>query len=279
MNRESPLVKPNLAGGQKRGGEMAKRFFIGFLAIFAFVGSAFLYGQSQAETPAQVAVSELPDAPMPAMESSSDSMPFASAAITSLGKPAQAKKHRWLTTYNGSIATLIMGEAIDTWGTHRNMTHRKWLCGFDPEPGFGYAISTNDQILYSVADVKSICGVSPAGVQPNYMYDVTQADSFIETGWAAKWKLTGNRNYAGVEAWNMGADVAQALVAHYLHKKGGWKGKLGTAMNFSHGIVHLEGGISNLHYASANRTTPDQWVKNNPLWFSNWTPPRWWGKE
>ena len=114
--------------------------------------------------------------------------------------------------------------------------------------------------------------------QPNYMYDVTQAGSFTESGWAAAWKLTGNRNYAGVEAWNLGNDVAQALVAHYLHRKGGWKGKIGDAMNFSHGIVHLEGGLRNLHYVHAN-STPDQWVKNNPLWFNNWTPPRWWGKE
>jgi len=94
---------------------MAQRFFISFLAIFAFVGSAFLYGQSQTETSAQIAMSELPDAPIPAMESSSSSMPLASAAITSLGKPTQTKKHRWLTTYNGSIATLIVGEAIDSW--------------------------------------------------------------------------------------------------------------------------------------------------------------------
>jgi len=256
---------------------MAKRFFIGFLAILAFMGSTLLYGQPQTATSAQVAVSELPDAPTPAMESSSSSMPFASAAITSLGKPAQVKKHRWLTAYNFSLLALAAGETVDSWGTHRNMTHPKWLCGFDPEPGFGYAISSNDQILYGVSDVKNICGVSPAGVQPNYMFDVTQTTSFTEVGWTAKWGLAGNRNFVGVEVWNLGNDVVQAVIAHYLHRKGGLIGKIGAAMNYGRGINHAKLGIENFIYVSRN-ATPAQWAKNNREGFS-WSPPYWWGKK
>jgi hypothetical protein len=260
---------------------MVKRFFISFLAIFAFMGSALLYGQSTTETPAQIAVSELPDAPMPVMESSSSNMLPAVAAITSQAfrKPTPPKKHRWLNMYNLSLLTLAAGETVDSLGTHENMTHPKWICGFDSIwPTGGYAISTNDQITYDAAAVKSICGVSPAGVQPNYMFDVTQTNSFDEAGWAAKYGLVGNRNYAGVETWNLGNDVAQALLAHYLHKKGGWKGKVGTAMNYCHGINHLELGITNFRYVSQNRI-PDEWVKNNPKGFNNWPGPYWWGKK
>jgi len=227
------------------------------------------------------AVAEPPDAPIPAMESSSSSnMSFAStAAISQMGhKPAPTKKHRWLTAYNFSLFALPAGEIVDSLGTRDNMKHHKWLCGYDSLWGTsGYAISTQDQIPYTVADLKSICGVSPSGVQPNYMFDVTQTNSFVEGGWAARWKLTGNRNYAGVEAWNLGNDVAQALIAHYLHKKGGRMGKIGAAMNYWHGIAHLDLGIDNSLYVSHNRT-PAEWAKNNPKGFT-WTPPYWWGKK
>jgi hypothetical protein len=254
----------------------------GLLAIFVFVAPALLYSQPKTEMPKQpvVAVNELPDAPMPAMESSSSNMSFTSAGIASqtFRRPTPIKKHRWLTAYNFSLLTLAVGETVDSLGTYENMTHPKWLCGYDSLwPTWGYAISTNDHVTYDEASVKSICGVSPAGVQPNYMFDVTQTNSFMEGGWAAKWKLTGNRNYAGVEAWNLGNDVAQALVAHYLHKKGGWKGKVGTGMNYWHGIGHLGYGISNFRYISQN-CTPAEWAKNNPKGFT-WSPPYWWGKK
>jgi len=246
---------------------------IRFITILLFAGSVVLYGQS---------TTELPNAPVPMMESSSSSNRLLTATANTSQvspTPAPTKHRRWLTTYNGSLLTLVVGETIDSLGTYKNMTHTKWICGFDPVwPTGGYAISTGDQITYNADDVKSICGVSPTGMQPNYMFDVTQTDSFTEAGWAAKWGLTGNRNFAGVEAWNLGNDVAQALLAHYLHKKGGWRGKVGTAMNYCRGIGHLWYGLDNFRYVSQNRT-PDEWVNNNSKGFTNWPGPYWWGKK
>jgi hypothetical protein len=243
----------------------------GLLAIFVFVGPALLYSQSR---------TELPDAPLPAMKASLSDMFFTSVVATSQTdhKLAPTKKHRWLNVYNLSLATLAVGEVVDTWGTHENMTHPIWLCGFDSSwPAGETAITASGYSNYKSSNMKSTCGVSPTGVQANYMFDVTLTNSFMEGGWAAKWKLTGDRNYAGVEAWNVGLDVVQAIGAHYLHKRGPWEGRVGSAANYSHALAHLYGGICNFRFVSQNRT-PAEWANNNASAF-DWPAPYWWGKK
>jgi hypothetical protein len=116
----------------------------------------------------------------------------------------------------------------------------------------------------------------------NYAYDVTQGPlgMFTEGGWAAKWGLTGKRNFAGVAAWNIANDAGQAFLAGYLERKRGWRGKIGTAMNFSHGIVHLTYGIENFQLVAQN-SNPNDVFKKFPNALPAWADsfPRWWGKK
>src|SRR5690348_6674014 len=63
-----------------------------------------------------------PDAPV------ADTL-HARAIIKAPVQALRAAKRRWLTQNSLSIATLVAGEAIDSWGTYRNMTHTKWICG------------------------------------------------------------------------------------------------------------------------------------------------------
>ena len=253
---------------------MAKRFFIGFLAIFAFVGSAFLYGQSQAETPVQVAVNELPDAPIPVMESSSSSMlSLTRTPITSLSKSTRAKKRRWLTTYNISVATLTVSEIVDGMGTHENMTHHKFLCGNNLSNSV--TISTTDSGL-GVSQIGNLCG-TPDGRSVNFAYDVTQIGMFTETGWAAKWGLAGNRDFARVEIANITSDVLHVAIVGYLNKKGKWWGRVGNATLLFHAEEHVRLGIENFDLSH----DPNAVFRDHPNALPSWADafPCWWGKR
>jgi hypothetical protein len=246
---------------------MVKRFFIGFLAIFAFLGSAFLHGQS---------TTELPDAPMPAMESSSSTMLPADAAVAlpAFRRPkAPIKKHRWLTAYNESVAALVLSEIVDGIGTHGNMTHHKFLCGNNLSNSV--TISTTDSGL-GVSQIENLCG-TPDGRSVNFAYDVTQIGMFTETGWAAKWGLAGNRDFARVEIANITSDVLHVAIVGYLNKKGKWWGRVGNATLLFHAEEHVRLGIGNFDLSH----DPNAVFRDHPNALPSWADafPSWWGKR
>ena len=228
--------------------------------------------------PVAVALNELPDAPVPAMESSSGSVSMFTLNTTTSKTVTQTKKHRWLTAYNASVATLIVGEVVDTWGTHRNMIHPKFLCGYNATPGFGAAISTAKGDI-GFQQIQSLCG-EPGGRSANFAYDVTQLGMYVEGGWAAKWGLAGNRDFARVAIANITNDLLHAVVIKYLSKKGGWRGKIGNATLLFHGEEHLRLGIANLRFV-ANNNDPSAVFQNHPNQMPIWadSTPCWWGKK
>lgn len=192
--------------------------------------------------------------------------------------PVQAPRaHSWFTLNKISIAVLAAGEAVDSWGTYRNMTHTKWICGNSPAFDGAYDTNVPGQIS-SLRDVQSVCGVGPAGQSANWAFDVTRVGYFSEGGWVTQFHLADKRNYAGVEAWNLVNDVGWYLVARRLGKRTDWIGKWGrSALNFERGIVHFDLGIGNFVAVSRDRNpnTLDLYVPKN----SNYTAPRWWGKH
>ena len=226
----------------------------------------------------QVVVNELPDAPIPVVSFSSS----VSATMTLPGKQAQQiKKHRWFTAYNESVAALVIGEAVDTWGTHRNMTHPKFVCGWNSTPGFAAAYSSTDN-TYNINEVDTLCGTFPQAqdLHANYAYDVTQLGMFTETGWAAKWGIAGNRDFARVEVANITSDILHVLVVKYLNKKSGWMGKIGNATLLFHAEEHLRLGKGNFSNVASN-SDPNAVFNNHPNDLPAWadTFPRWWGKK
>ena len=228
----------------------------------------------------QVTMNELPDAPIPVVESSSSTL-FTSATMTSPSKPIQAKKHRWLTAYNESVVALVVGEAVDTWGTHRNMTHPKFVCGYNLILGGGGAISTTENVLYDLYQIQALCGPSPLGEKANYAYDTTQLNGmFTEIGLAAKWGIAGNRDFARVEAADITSDILHALVVKYLNKKGGWRGKIGNATLLFHAEEHFRLGIGNFRTVASNNdpnTVFRNYPNEMPIFADTFT--RWWGKR
>jgi hypothetical protein len=144
-------------------------------------------------------------------------------------------KHRWLTLNSMSIATLVAGAAIDSWGTYKNMTHTKWICGNSPAFGGGYDTNVPDQIS-SLRDIQTVCGAGLAGQSANWAFDATQVGYFSEGGWVTQFHLTGDRNYAGVEGWNLANDVGWYLVARHLGRRTDWIAKCGPALNFGRGL-------------------------------------------
>ena len=192
----------------------------------------------------------------------------------SLASPAE-KKRPLLTAYNLSLSALVASEVVDGYGTNKILNHPKWFCGYNPQDTRGWAISTTDQSRqWTAVDIQNICGPTA-----NFMYDTTQDGNFIERGWTAQWKLAGNRNAAGVIAWNVGADIGQAILAHYLHKKRGWVGMIGTAMNATHAGGHLYGGITNVLFVNRNNNPNSYFRLHNDDPNGSFPQPRWWGKQ
>jgi len=185
-------------------------------------------------------------------------------------------KHRRSTLNTLSVITLVVGEGIDTWGTYRNMTHTKWVCG--NSPAFSGAYDTNAPgDISSLNDVMNVCGTGPDGQSANWAFDVTRVGYFSEGGWVTQFHLADDRNFAAVEGWNLVNDFGWYLLARHLETKRNWIGKVGPALNFGRGIVHLDLGIANLlavkHNQNANTT--DLHVPPD----SNFTAPRWWGRR
>ena len=185
-------------------------------------------------------------------------------------------KHRRLSLNTLSVITLVAGEGIDSWGTYRNMTHEKWVCG--NSPAFAGAYDTNAPgEISSLNDVMAACGAGPEGQSANWAFDVTRLGYFSEGGWVTQFHLANDRNFAAVEGWNLANDFGWYLLARHLENRKNWIGKMAPALNFGRGIVHLDLGIANLvevkHNQNAN--TLDLHVPPD----SNYTAPRWWGKR
>jgi hypothetical protein len=235
--------------------------------------------------------SEIPDDPSVILMANNSSSNSLDNSTSELGEmftrslatpPTQTKsiKHRWFTTYNMSIAALAVGEAIDTWGTHRNMTHPKFLCGYDPVLGGGGAISTTEGGTYDLYQLQALCG-SSNGLQANYAFDVTQLHGmFTDGGWAVKWGLAGNRDFVRVTVIDITGDLLHALAMKYLSKKGGWRSKVGNATLLLHAEEHIRLGIDNLRFVADNND-PNTVFKNHPNQMPMWTDstPQWWGKR
>ena len=230
----------------------------------------FSMGAATTSTAQEFAANNIyPDAPVPEVL-------HVHAIMKAPFRTPRTFKHRWLTLNSMSIATLVAGAAIDSWGTYKNMTHTKWICGNSPAFGGGYDTNVPDQIS-SLRDVQTVCGAGLAGQSANWAFDATQVGYFSEGGWVTQFHLTGDRNYAGVEGWNLANDVGWYLVARHLGRRTDWIAKCGPALNFGRGFVHLDLGIGNFiavgHHQNPN--TLDLHVPKD----SSYTEPRWWGKS
>jgi hypothetical protein len=194
--------------------------------------------------------------------------------------PAVPLKHRqWLTLNKISVAVLFAGEALDSWTTYTNLTHPKWICGNSPAFGNAVTYISDDGKHYDPATIQhDLCGPSPSGQLANYAYDVTRTGAFTETGWATSLRLTGNRNVAGVIAWNVANDVGQMLIARHLAKRRGLIGRLAPGINFVRGLVHIDCGIQNLQFARTN-SNATAWQFHLPNEATLYPAPRWWGKQ
>lgn len=209
-----------------------------------------------------------PDAPIPRA-------PHVFAIMKVPAQTPRLARHRWLNANNLSIAVLVAGEAVDTWGTYRNLSHTRWLCGNSPAFADGYDTNVPSEIS-GIRDVQTVCGAGPAGQQANWAFDVSRVGYFSEGGWVTQLGLSGERNYAGVEGWNLANDVGWYLVARHLGKRKDWIGKCGPALNFGRGLVHLELGIGNF-LAVSHHQNPNSLNLHLPK-DSNYTDPRWWGR-
>src|SRR3569833_2048115 len=214
-----------------------------------------------------LAVTELPSAPVPEMRSVIAKQPVA----------APTKTHRWQTQNNASLYFLFAGEALDSWTTYRNLTHPKWICGYSPAFGSAATNISNDRNRYDAHTIQyTLCGPDGSGRLANYAYDVTRTGAFTETGWVTKLHLAGNRDVVKVLALNVGDDVGQLLVARYLRRREGIIGKLAPGINFTRGLIHIDCGIRNLQFARAN-SNATTWQFNLPNEGTLYPGPRWWG--
>jgi hypothetical protein len=74
---------------------------------------------------------------------------------------------------------LAATETVDMISTYQNMTHKRWLCGYDSAVGHAYRINGS---LYAPntgpgADtIPKLCGPSPYGQNENYAVDVVEFD-------------------------------------------------------------------------------------------------------
>jgi hypothetical protein len=203
-------------------------------------------------------------------------VPFVHAIMKAPVRAPRKLHHRWLNSNTFSIAALVAGEAVDSWGTYRNLSHTKWICGNSPAFAGDYDTNVSGEISSS-RDVQNACGLGPAGQSANWAFDVTQAGYFSEGGWVTQLHLAGNRNYAAVEGWNLANDVGWYLIARRLSKRKDWIGKFGPALNFGRGIVHLDLGIGNF-IAVSHHQNPNTLNLHVPA-DSNFTAPRWWGRR
>jgi len=220
--------------------------------------------------PAQeLAESALPDAPIAEMR----------AALVTRPTFPRSRKHRWLNMNNVSSSVQFAGEALDAWTTQRNLAHHKWICGYSPAFGNAVTYISDDGKRYDARTIQyDLCGPSHSGQLANYAYDATRTGAFTETGWATSWRLTGNRNVAGVLAWNIADDVGQILVVRFLGKRHDLIRKLAPGLNFARGLVHIDCGIRNFQFAQTH-SNATAWQFHVPNEATLYPGPRWWGRQ
>jgi hypothetical protein len=191
-------------------------------------------------------------------------------------QPAGAIRPGRTTLGNMAIVALTVGEAMDSWGTYRNLKHTKWICGNSPAFADSYDMNVPGEIS-GPGDVQAVCGKSPLGGSANWAFDVSRLGYFSEGGWVTQFHLAGGRDFAAVEGWNLANDVGWYLVARHLGRKSGWIGRCGPLLNFGRGLVHLQMGIGNFIAVTRNQNpnTLNLYVPKD----SNYSAPRWWGKR
>ena len=240
-----------------------------FIIIFLLVVKASVAEATEAQLKIQEieASNSYPEAPLPRVS------PVRAIVKAALQRP-QSPRSRRSKIYGLSIATLAAGEVIDSWGTYKNMTHARWICGNSPAFAGSYDTNVPSEISSS-DDVLSACGPGPGGLSANWAFDVTREGYFSEGGWVTRFHLAGERNFAAVEGWNIANDVGWYLIARRLARRSDWIGKCGAALNFGRGIVHLNLGIGNFIAVSRhdNPNSIDLHVPKD----SHFAQPRWWG--
>ena len=220
----------------------------------------------------QIASNVVPDSPAQPI-----SVERAEMAVFSA--PTQPARKSRINLNTLSIAVLAGGEALDSWTTYKNLTHPRWICGYSPALGNAVTYISDDGKQYDPHAIQfDLCGTGPSGQLANYAYDVTRTGAFTEDGWVTKLHLTGNRNVAGVLAWNVADDVGQLLVARYLEKHRGMIRRIAPGINFTRGIVHIQCGVLNFQFARTHNN-PGTWQFHLPSESSLYPNPRWWGKQ
>jgi len=256
-------------------------------AFFTCAGIAFVSATITAAI-AQQPAQNLPDAPSIAFMTEPEPM---SAFLRPLPEPVEkpAKRIRWYKKSDNLVAiALAASEMVDGIGTHENMTHSRWLCGYDPNLVAGYRIGGSVYQPGSgpgpgIAKIATLCGPSPFGANENYAVDVTALDgSFSEGGWAARY--VNNRNYAGVELLNIGLDGAGLMVGKLIPARGKWRWVKAavTAVNYAHAAGHIYAGVGNFRYVNSPNQAASNFFASRPnpgFTLSVFPGPSWWGKQ
>jgi hypothetical protein len=189
----------------------------------------------------------------------------------------QSRDRRQFTLNKASLSLLAAGAFLDSWTTYRNLTHRKWICGYSPALGSAVTYISDDGTHYDPQTIQyGLCGPSASGQLANYAYDVTRTGAYTETGWVTTLRLSGKRNVAGVLAWNIADDVGQMLVARYLSRRRGLVGRIAPTITFARGLVRLDCGIRNLQFARTHKNA-STWPFHVPNESTLFRGPRWWG--
>ena len=257
------------------------------LALFAFASSAFIF------TAASTAIAQQPGVNLPilrtvAVLAESESVP-ASAYLRPTPEPTErhVEVTRWYKRPDNQVAiVLAAAETLDGIGTHENMTHRHWLCGYDPNLGSAYRI--NGAIYQAKGEtstglIATMCGPSPFGSNENYAADTIVIDgSFTEGGWAAKY--VNNRNYTGVELLNIGLDTAGLLAGRLIPGMGKmrWVKAAITALNCAHAVGHFYYGAQNIQFVHSPNQAANHFFESRPdpaFYTAVFPGPRWWGKQ
>jgi hypothetical protein len=235
---------------------------------------------------AQLTAENLPDAPTVAMLSEVESTSaFLRSGPVPVKRPVEGP--RWYKKPANQVAiVLAAAEALDAIGTHENMTHSLWLCGYDPQLGTTYRIGGSTYQPNDGAAIRTfttLCGPSPSGPNGNYVDDVMLIDkSFTEGGWAAR--FVNNRNYAGVEFLNIALDGAGLAVGRLIPNRGKmrWVKAIVMAVNYAHSFGHVYDGIQNIQFVHDPRQKADNFyeARSQAASYAGVVPrPRWWGKK
>ncbi len=224
---------------------------------------------------------ELPDAPAPAWSSSTN--PGAPSMV--LRAPAKASPkgwHRWLTNENVSYGVLAAGNVLDQWSTHDMLTHRHWVCGYNPA-FLGGSFSVDGYLpsnLNTIPQMIAFCGPGPDGRQANYAVDLGQEfQALEETGWIVKFGIVGDRNTWGVIGGNLALDALQVAIPKVFHFKGRLR-KIAIDGNYAHGIARMYAAMGNWRMIH-RYGDPDRAFRSHPNIDQTYAVAagRWWGTQ